>query len=207
MACSNPTNSAFTVLGGWTQGAAEAVCGHFNDLPSDLLPLLRSLIEKNLVTIGGGIHGELRFGMLQILQEFAVEQLSDSDELAATRRRHAMFFLDLAEQADRGFDSPEQGNWLERLERDNDNLRAALDWFVNSGEPSAASSGLRMGGALWLFWDDRGHAEEGRHRLATLLAQPGAQGRTTERLPSGTAVCGVDGVRPGEVVGRDSRGR
>src|SRR5205823_1977747 len=83
------------------------------------------------------------------------------------RRRHARHFLGLAEAADARLVGPQQGVWLDRLEQEDDNLRTALDWAIRVGE---VELGLRLASALWRFWDVRGHAAEGRERLARLLA-------------------------------------
>jgi DNA-binding CsgD family transcriptional regulator len=112
---------------------------------------------------------------------FASERLAESGELALVRRRHAAWALALGEQADRELDSSAQPLWLERLEEERGNLRAALDWARTSGEPEAVEWGLRLAATLWLFWDVRGHMQEGREPLAELLGLPGAQGRTRYR--------------------------
>jgi tetratricopeptide (TPR) repeat protein len=99
--------------------------------------------------------------MLETIREYAAEKLDASEEAAELRRRHAEHFLALAEEAEphlRG--SPKE--WLERLDSEHDNLRAALDGLTRNGESQVA---LQLAGALWKFWYQRGHMAEGRRRL------------------------------------------
>jgi predicted ATPase/DNA-binding SARP family transcriptional activator len=143
--------------------------------PSAVDPLER-LRECSLVMVEH-TAGEVRFRMLEALHEYAREQWEPEDR-ATTERRHAQCFLTLAEQAASHLEGPDQEVWLERLEREHGNLRAALDWAAAHGE---AVLGLRLGGALWDFWQVRGYPTEGRKRLADLLALPGASERTAFR--------------------------
>ncbi|MGH7600482.1 MAG: tetratricopeptide repeat protein, partial [bacterium] len=96
----------------------------------------------------------------------------------AMRRRHADFFLALAEQAEPALIGPKQGLWLNTLEREHDNLRAVFSWIE---ETAQADYGLRLGAAIWRFWIVRGHMREGRERLTALLALPGASQPSRER--------------------------
>jgi predicted ATPase/class 3 adenylate cyclase len=139
--------------GGCTLEAAEEVL-------EARLDSLQSLVDKSLVR-----HTSERFWMLETIREYAAEQLEDSGEVSERRRRHAEWFLALAEDAYphlRG--SPTE--WLNRLEREHDNLRAALDRLEASGETQLA---LQLAGALYRFWYLRGHFAEGRPRLERLL--------------------------------------
>ncbi len=142
--------------GGCTLEAAEEVT------EADLDPL-QSLVDKNLLR-----HTHERFWMLETIREYAAERLEQLGEADELRRRHAEHFLALAEEAEpnlRG-GSPSPGEWLDRLEADHDNLRAALDRLEVSGETQRA---LRLTGALWLFWNLRGHLAEGSRRLGSAL--------------------------------------
>jgi len=162
--------------GGWTAEAAAAVHGTDSPEPSlELLRLLDALADKNLVSVDERADGEVRFGMLQTLREFALEQLAAEQELAGAHRRYALYYLHLARQAERAFDSAAQPEWLERLERDHDNVRAALDWCTAEGDAASVETGLWLGAALWFFWDVRGYGGEARERLRHLLALPAAQ--------------------------------
>jgi predicted ATPase/serine/threonine protein kinase len=156
--------SVFT--GGCTLTAAEAICG---DEPGvDVLDGLASLVDKSMLRQNGQANKEKRFKMLETLREFGREQLLASPEAESLQRRHAVYFLELVERAEPLLTGPEQVVWLERLENEHNNLRAALRWSKESGE---IELGLRMAGTLWRFWEVRGHQTEGRDWLVSLLAE------------------------------------
>jgi predicted ATPase/class 3 adenylate cyclase len=141
--------------GGCTLEAAEEVAG------ADL-DTLESLVDKSLVRI----RERNRFWMLETIREYAAERLEESGEAEELRRRHAEHFLALAEEAEphlRG--DPKE--WLDRLQPDHDNLRAALDHLEAAGETQLV---LRLAGALLNFWSLRGHLAEGRRRVEDALA-------------------------------------
>ena len=123
----------------------------------------------------------MRFGFLETIRAFAREQLERSGESATTGRRHAEHMVALTEQAEAELDGPAQGHWLERLERERQNVRAALDWCVATADVQAADLGLRLVAALWLFWDVRGHVQEGRRPLKAILDLAAAAPRTRPR--------------------------
>jgi tetratricopeptide (TPR) repeat protein len=164
--------------GGWTLEAAEAVCDE--PLALDYLAQLREcslvLSEEHATRAGSG-EGEIRFRMLETLREYGRENLQPG-ECSEIQRRHADYFLALAEEADPQLGQAEQLYWLDRLEREHDNLRAALDAWVALGE---LEGGLRLGAALARFWETRGHWSEGRERLQRVLTHSGAQARTRAR--------------------------
>jgi len=151
-------------VGGWTLDAAEAACNADGDL--DVLGGLESLVSKSLVRHDADARGEPRFGMLETIREYAREQLDAGDEASTIHRRHLCHFLALAEAAQAEMRGPQQAAWLGRLEADHANFRAALHWASSHDLPG----GLRLGVALWWFWWVRGHPDEGRHWLETLLA-------------------------------------
>jgi predicted ATPase/transcriptional regulator with XRE-family HTH domain/Tfp pilus assembly protein PilF len=156
--------------GGCSLQAVEAVCGAVAALsiPS-VLDTLTALFEKSLLNLQVAEDGEdLRFTTLETIREFAQEQLTAGDEEEALRRAHATYYLALAEQAVPELRGPEQADWLERLEQEHDNLRAALRWSREGGE---LTLGLRLATALWLFWEIRGHAELGRRWLEDALTE------------------------------------
>jgi len=114
--------------------------------------------------------GEPRFGLLETIREYALERLAERGDGPAVRRRHAGFYLPLAEEAEPALLGPQQLRWLRRLDAELDNLRAALTWATEDGE---AEVGLRIGAALWRYWQLRGSATEGRERLERLLGRRG----------------------------------
>ncbi|HEX5504771.1 MAG TPA: tetratricopeptide repeat protein, partial [Thermomicrobiales bacterium] len=134
--------------------------------------LLAALVDQGLVRAeGGGEDGEPRFAMLETIREYAAERLAASGEEAAARARHLDYFMALAEEAAPRLTGPDQAAWLDRLEREHANFRAALGWALDSG---AAETGLRLAGALHWFWYTRGYFAEGRGWLERALAAPGA---------------------------------
>jgi predicted ATPase len=142
--------------GGWTLEAAEAIAQADFDA-------LQSLVDKSLLRRRDG-----RFSMLETIRAFAVERLDASGEAADLRNRGAEFFLALAEEAEPHARGMESVLWLDRLEAEHDNLRAALDELEKAGDGQVL---LRMVGALWRFWNIRGHYAEGGRRIeAALLA-------------------------------------
>ncbi|HEY8743065.1 MAG TPA: tetratricopeptide repeat protein [Chloroflexota bacterium] len=163
--------------GGWRAGAAEAVCHADAYLGTPIPDLLESLRNKSLLHLDQSAHGEGRFRMLETVRAYALEILQASGEGEATRRRHAAYYLRLADQAVSGLAGPEHALGLVRLEAEHDNLRGALRWSIDSQDTAI---GLRLGGLLWRFWWRRGHLSEGRAWLADLLALPGAA--TRDRL-------------------------
>ncbi len=148
--------------GGCAIEAAQSVCG--DDL--ELVDRLASLTEKGLTRLEGSDE-EPRFTMLETIREYAAERLELSEEASTLRRRHAEHFLALAEKAEPELiGSGSHAEWLDRLERDHDNFRGAVDWLDASGDSDGA---LRLTAALWRFWDLKGHLIEGRRRLETGL--------------------------------------
>lgn len=153
-------------VGGFGLDALEAVHG-----PDALSPLLR-LIDKSLVVVEW--RGRLqRYRLLETIRHYAEEKLVDSGEAAAMRDRHRDYYLALAEEAIGGLSGPDQVAWLERLETEHDNLRAALAWC--QADPQGAENEERLAGALGRFWRDRGYIREGYAWLTHAAARrPGA---------------------------------
>jgi predicted ATPase/DNA-binding XRE family transcriptional regulator len=147
--------------GGFTLEAVEAV-GEAGD-PFDPLG---ALVEQSLVVAEPQELGGMRYGMLEPVRQYAVGRLQESGEAGEARRRHATFFLRLSERAYPELRGPRQVEWLERLERENGNLRAAMGWALSEDEAEIAG---RMVWALWLFWLLRTHYDEGRRWVETLL--------------------------------------
>jgi predicted ATPase len=169
--------------GGFMLEAAESVCG----VDLDVVDGLASLTDNGLARVEG-TEEEPRFAMLETIREYAVEQLEESDEAEDLRRRHAEHFLALAEEAEpnlRG--SP--GGWLDRLEGELNNLRAALDRFEALGESERA---MRLAAALWRFWYLRGHLAEGRRRLERVLGTDERPAAARAKALNGAAVMALN---------------
>ncbi len=139
--------------------AAEVVCRAAGALAGDVLDGLLSLVDKSLLRQEESAQGEPRFSMLQTLREFGLETLASAGETELTRQAHAAYYLRLSEQAEPELRGTQQAMWLNRLEAEHDNFRAALGWALENGE---VEIGLRLVGALWRFWMARGHFTEGR---------------------------------------------
>jgi predicted ATPase/class 3 adenylate cyclase len=176
-----------TFNSGWTLEAAEVICEP--GLSLDVLDGLGTLIDHSMVSAGEpGDDGEPRFTMLETIREFAVERLALSGEEDELRRRHADYFRDLAEEAERHLTSEDRVVWLAKMEEEHANMRAALDWSEQTGD---ADTGLRTAAAIWRFWLQRGHLSEGRGRLERLLSMPGAEARGNVRVRALAALGGI----------------
>jgi predicted ATPase/class 3 adenylate cyclase len=174
--------------GGWTVDAAERVADPDRGLSPDLLALLGSLLDKSLIVRASIMEDESRFTMLETIRAFGFEELQSSEEAVPTRDRHAAFFLALAEAAEPHLRREDQKRWLDRLETEHDNIRAALRWAIDSED---APTALRLAGAVWRFWHLHSHLADGRRWAEEALALPGAAGRTAERIRGLTALGGI----------------
>jgi predicted ATPase len=164
--------------GGCTLEAAEAVCNARDDLGVDVLGGMEAMVDRSLLQRVEQSGGEPRFTMLETIREYALEQLAESGDEALMRKAHAAYCLVLAEEhLTEGPESP-AADFLDRFEAEHDNFRAALDHLTRSGN---AEWGLRLGAALFRFWEMREHLAEGSERLRRLLALPGASARTKAR--------------------------
>lgn len=154
-----------TFAGGCSYPAAEAVCNATGDLRIDVLGGLESLLKKSLLRreLRGG---EWRFVMLETIREYAHDELEVRGEASTLRRLHAEYFLTMAEATEPELAGMQQKAWLDRLEREHDNLRAALRWAIDSGSLLMAA---RLSGGLGRFWSTHGHLNEGRQWLDTVL--------------------------------------
>ena len=166
------------LVGGCTLEAAEALAAD-DPPPAAVLDQLESLLDKSLLRQVEGVDGEARFVMLETLREFGAAALEASGEARVIRRRHLGFFLALAEQAEASLESAEQVGWIDRMQQEYGNLRAALEWSRTA--EGAEDMCLRLASALGLFWEVRGRFSEGRDRLSAVLAMPAAQARTAAR--------------------------
>jgi predicted ATPase/ribosome-binding protein aMBF1 (putative translation factor)/Tfp pilus assembly protein PilF len=134
---------------------------------ADVLDTVMALIDQSLLQRLDDPGEEARFSMLETIREYAAERFTHSGEMAALGCAHASYYLALAEHAEPELTGPQQIAWLDRLEREHGNIRAALEWCLTCGEIELAA---RLGGALWRFWSTRGHASEGRRWLRLTLA-------------------------------------
>ena len=148
--------------GGCTVEAAQAVVG----AETDALAALEALSDASLVQ-GHTAADAMRFTLLEVVREFALETLTAAGVLEAARRRHAAYFTALAEQAQAALNGPDQQHWVARLDTELPNLRAALRWCLAHDR----DLGLRLAAAPDEFWSIRGHMVEGRRWLRDLLAQ------------------------------------
>ena len=172
--------------GGWTLDAAEAVADPAS-LGLDGLDALASLVDRSLIRRTDP-NGEPRFAMLETIREFAWEQLERSGEAEDVRRRHAEHFLDLVVAAEPHLTGEDQGRWLDRCEVEHANIRAALRWAIDAGEAERAQEAA---GALWRFWQQRGHLDEGRRWFEEVLAMPSGGGPTAARAKALTGAGGI----------------
>jgi non-specific serine/threonine protein kinase len=161
---------------GSTLESAAAVIGGPEEVDSDLLEGIASLVEKSLLRRVEEADGDSRYLILETIREFGLEQLQASGE-DVTRRRMAAWCLALAEQSHREIWGQRHGQWLARLEAEHDNIRAVLAWSLERGEAEIAQ---RLTGAFARFWWFRGHLTEGRawaERSLLMLQQTSAVAR------------------------------
>ncbi|MGH2344181.1 MAG: ATP-binding protein, partial [Chloroflexota bacterium] len=155
---------------GCTLEAAEAVCADPDGTAAigtaSILDGLTSLVDQHLLQAKEGPEGEPRFAMLETIHTYSREQLATSVEAGAMEYRHAGYFVDLAERAAPELLGSEQEIWMDRLEREHDNLRAVLEWSARTSQAAAT----QLAGALWRFWWQRGYLSEGRRWLEGIVA-------------------------------------
>ncbi|MDR7482864.1 MAG: LuxR C-terminal-related transcriptional regulator [Armatimonadota bacterium] len=171
--------------GGCTMEAIEAVCEGLN---VGMLEPIASLADKNLLiriedTAGG--QREPRVRMLETIREFALQELTRADETDAVARCHARWFLALAERAEPLLWSQDQAGWLDRLDREHDNVRAALQWCFSGRDDE---TGVRLAAAMTRFWFARGHFREGRAWHEAAASRPSVSPRSRARALAGLAV-------------------
>jgi predicted ATPase len=154
--------------GGWMLEAAEAICNADNRLGGDILEHVQALHDMSLLMQHDMPDGEPRFSMLQTIHEYAHECLAHDGEGDGMRRHHAAYFLHLAERAEPELQGDDRERWLNQLEQEKDNLRAAMAWAT--GAEGDRQLALRLAVALSLFWRIRGYFSEGRQWLEALLA-------------------------------------
>jgi predicted ATPase/class 3 adenylate cyclase len=159
-------------LGGCRMEAAEAICDPSGERGPDLLTDLESLVDNSLLLQRPDQDGEPRFWMLETIREFAVELLDESESLTPVRTRHAAYFRSLAEQIDVESRTGDQAVLFGRLDAENANLRAALDWAKETDDGELL---LALATPLWGFWATRGYVGEGQRALEDALALSGTR--------------------------------
>jgi predicted ATPase/class 3 adenylate cyclase/DNA-binding CsgD family transcriptional regulator len=164
--------------GGCTLEAIESLSQEAGEEQIDVLNTIASLIDKSLVQQREQENGEARFIMLETVREYGMECLAATGEEMPIRRAHALYYLRLVEEAEPHFKGPQQIIWWDCLEREQDNVRAALSWFILQQE---AEQALRFCGALSWFWYIRGYWGEGQQWMARVLELPEASKRTAWR--------------------------
>jgi tetratricopeptide (TPR) repeat protein len=156
-------------VGGCTLQAIEALCAALDtsNAAGQVLDRVVSLIDKSLLQQTEQEGEEPRLVMLETIREYGREALSTRGEAEVTQGAHAAYYLALAEEAEPRLTRAGKGRWLERLQREHENLRVAVSWLVMHKEQESA---LRLVGAMWRFWWMRGYLSEGRAELARALA-------------------------------------
>ncbi|HLA16438.1 MAG TPA: adenylate/guanylate cyclase domain-containing protein [Candidatus Limnocylindrales bacterium] len=179
---SDPDRRLFARFGVFVGGAAldevEQVCGPSAELGRDVLEGIQSLADQSLARALEDEHGDPRFAMYMTIAEFARERLAEEDEATTIRERHARAYLALAEALSGSLMGPQRRRATDRLADDHDNLRAALDTFVELG---LAEEAERLVAAIWRFWQFRGHLDEAATRTSETLAL--SDGRAADGTP------------------------
>jgi predicted ATPase len=176
--------------GGWTLDAATRTCAAAPLDEDQVLPLLSSLVAKSLVQ-ADRVGGATRYRLLETVRLYGRNHLSalGAEELDRTQSAHAQYYLDLAERAESALHGPEQTEWLDQLEGEHDNLRAALATFTEL--PASPEPAVRLALALKSFWEVRGYYAEGTYALDALLGREDLVQPTTDRARVLNAYCHV----------------
>ncbi len=152
--------------GGFTLELAEVVAGPADEIGGDVVERIGELVDQSLVRLEEG-DGDPRATMLETIREYAAEMLAGRDEAASIEGRHATALLAFAQRAAPELSGADQRAWLDRLEREHDNLRAALEWASDHDPPTAA----RLAFAIWRFWQQRGYLNEARARFNAMATR------------------------------------
>jgi predicted ATPase len=197
-------------VGGCTLESVEGVCASLdgNEGATSVLDSVASLINKSLLQRTRQEEHEPLLLMLETIREYGLETLEALGELEITRQAHAAYFLALAEEAQAEISGPQQAVWLERLEHEHDNLRAALQWSLEQGEADRRMEmALRFSRALAGFWKTRGHYSEGRTFLKRVLAGSGGN-KTSLRAEALNIAAGLAAAQgdygESEMLGQES---
>jgi non-specific serine/threonine protein kinase len=173
--------------GGFTLEAAESICAGEQLQRDEVLELLSQLVDKSLV-VAQERDGAARYHMLETIRQYGRERLEEAGEAAQVREQHAGYYLAVAEEAEPELKGDRQVTWLERLETEHGDLRVAMAWLLERGEPEEAA---RLGWALWLFWGIRTHLAEGRRSMERALSARGSVGMTASARARALFVAGM----------------
>jgi predicted ATPase/predicted Ser/Thr protein kinase len=187
-------------VGGCTLEAVESVCDTKQDLGLDILDGMASMVDKSLVRQIEQVDGEPRFVMLETIREYGLGKVAESGEEKQTRKAHAAYCLVLGEEGAAEESGDNQTGWVNRFELELDNFRAALLWLTEEGN---AEWGLRLGAALFRFWENREYLTEGRDQLGKLLKIRGAEAPSKWRLRALFAA-GVLAIEQGDYAVSDA---
>ena len=165
--------------GSFTLEAVEAICASTDLKQSELLDELARLVSKSLVVVEILEQQEAHYRFLETIRQYALNLLRESSEENRLRDQHLAWYLRLAEKARSQWRGPKQKEVFHQLQVEHDNLRAALEWSKLASD--SVEAGLRLGSALWRFWEIRDHSHEGFQHMTDLLALPQAQAHTAAR--------------------------
>ena len=186
-----PQRRLFARISVFARGAnleqVEAVCGPASELGVDVLSGLDELADQSLLRRLPDFD-EPRLLMLHVMREYAAEKLEESGESTVIHDRHAAVYQEMAEAAEPHLFGADQKKWLDRLEMDYDNFRAAFDWAQSKGDSLRA---MCLGSAFWRYWQMRGHLREGRARLEAVLSMPNSRDHAEERAMALEAAGGI----------------
>jgi predicted ATPase/DNA-binding CsgD family transcriptional regulator len=196
--------------GGCTLAAIEAICTTLGDKVGPVLDAVASLIDKSLLQQIEQEGEEPRLLMLETIREYGLEALAVNGEMEDGRRAHATYYLALAEEAEPELEGPQQVTWLERLEQEHDNLRAAFMWLLEPGVGGQIEHrrelALRLGGVLRAFWITRAYLSEGRTLLERALAASAGTvtaGRAKALVAAAELACAQEDNQRGEVLAQE----
>ena len=173
--------------GSFTLEAAESICAGEQLQRDEVLELLSHLVDKSLM-VAQERDGTARYRLLETIRQYGRERLEEVGEAAQVREQHAGYYLALAEEAEPELKGEGQVTWLERLETEHGDLRVAMVWLLERGEPESAA---RLGWALWLFWGIRTHLAEGRRSMERALSARGSVGMSASARARALFVAGM----------------
>jgi non-specific serine/threonine protein kinase len=193
-----PERSVFDTIsvfaGGFTAEAAESLCAREELGGSRTLDVLGRLVDKSLLVVVGETAGRARYGLLETLRAYALERLDESGKLQTAQHKHAAYFLDMTRRLDHELTDAGQRPALARLEAENANINAALEWAVASGNHDVA---MQFGATLWRYWRYHAALAEGDVWLGRLMSLPGPWTQARLRVVFGAAMIAM---RRGELT-------